>query len=99
MSKNTLYEQLFKKSDGYTIKKYVWTSDMDQEVYPQDENGVMMEPDFEEIRECGIIIIGGAKMTPQQVQAERRARSSKHFKKEILPLLDEMKNFTKLKNI
>ena len=94
MSKNTLYEQLFKKSDGSTIKKYVWTSDINKEIYPLDENNIPMEPIFPEYVE-GPLIITGAKMTPQQVQVERKQRSSQHFKKEILPTLgrDEKLHF------
>lgn len=95
MSRDTLYEQKFQKNDGSTIEKYVWTSDMEKGNYPKDEDGNMMIPIFEEIVEGPLIITG--KMSPQQVQKERQARSSQHFKKEILPTLgrDEKLHFGK----
>ena len=85
--KDTLYTQKFKTSSGKVIEKLVWISDMDKQNYPKDKQGNLLIPVFDDIpNESGITIITG-KMSPQQVQKERLKRSSKHFKKEILPTL------------
>lgn len=56
----------------------------------KDEN--LHCPHNEEIKikvmgESASMVFTKEKMTPQQVQKERKARSSEHFKKEILPTL------------
>lgn len=87
--KDTMYLQKFKDSEGKIVEKYIWVSDMEKENYPQDHNKQPLTPIFEEEKPESIFptIITGNKMSRQDIQIERRKRSSDHFKKEILPTL------------
>lgn len=84
--KNTYYSQKFTNEQGEIVHKYVWSQDIDQQIYPSG-----LTPVFEEINEAPHV----GKMTTAQIQADRKRRSSQHFKKEILPTLgsDEQKHF------
>lgn len=100
MSKDTLYPQKFKNSKGEVITKHVWVSDMNKENYPLDEDNIPLTPIFEEVKESNFPTIITKKMTRQEIQIERRKRSSDHFKKEILPTLGrDEKIHHKMKNL
>ena len=87
--KDTLYSQKFRNSKGEIVEKWVWVSKMNREEYPLDQdNKTPLEPVFEEIKEeSNFPTIITKKMSRQEIQVERRKRSSDHFKKEILPTL------------
>lgn len=87
--KDTLYSQKFKNSEGEIVERWVWVSNMNKQIHPLDQdNKTPLTPIFEEIKEeSNFPTIITKKMTRQEIQAERRKRSSDHFKKEILPTL------------
>lgn len=87
--KDTLYPQKFRDiNTGEIVERYIWTSDLEKENYPEH-----LQPYFEKVNEAPAV----GKMTKQQIQSERRARSQNHFKKEVLPTLgkDEKRHFKK----
>lgn len=85
--KNQFYQQIFSDGLGNTVKKYVWSQDMDKGIFP---DGLL--PVYEERVETFVI---GTKMTRSEIQADRKKRSTEHFKKDVLPTLgrDEQLHF------
>lgn len=89
--KNTYYPQKFEDSKGNIVTKYVWSQDIDNEIWPKDAEGYTMMPYYEQIQQAPRV----GKMSVSQIQADRKQRSSQHFKKDILPTLgsDEQTHF------
>jgi len=87
MSRNIYYNQQFTNSLGQIVSQYVWSRDMEKQIYPEG-----LTPYYEPINEAPMV----SKMTVSQIQADRKIRSSKHFQKEILPSLgnDEKQHHT-----
>lgn len=89
--KNTYYPQKFSTSSGSIVTKYIWTNDLEHGIWPKDDEGVTMTPYHEQIGQAPAV----GKMSVQAVQADRKTRSTAHFKKDILPTLgkDEQRHF------
>lgn len=87
--RDTFYPQKFRNINTNEItERYIWTSDLEKENYPED-----LQPYFEKVNEAPMV----GKMTKDQIRTERKARSTNHFKKEVLPTLgsDEQRHFKK----
>lgn len=84
--RNCYYQQKFKDPQGNIVYKYVWSQDINNQIYPSG-----LTPIFEQINEAPSV----GKMTREQIQQDRQNRSRQHFKKDILPTLgdDEQKHF------
>lgn len=85
--KNQFYKQKFTNKDGEIVYKYVWSQDINNDIYPEG-----LTPIFEEKVETFVI---GSKMTRQEIQIDRKKRSTEHFQKDVLPTLgrDEQMHF------
>jgi hypothetical protein len=89
--KNTYYLQKFETSLGNIVSQYVWSKDIEDGMWPKDVDGFVMTPYCEPIGQAPSV----GKMSIEAVQADRKQRSTSHFKKDILPTLgkDEQRHF------
>lgn len=90
--KNTYYSQKFLTVRGEIVSQYVWSKDIEDEMWPKDVDGFTMIPYSEPKGQAPSV----GKMSTQAIQADRRVRSTQHFKKDILPTLgkDEQRHFS-----
>ncbi len=88
MSSDRMYNQEFQCNHcNHFSKQYIWESELDTKVIECKEcNEGILIPHFEEVVETFMI---GTKMTKTQIKADRKKRSSDHFRKEVLPTLDK----------
>lgn len=98
MSRVQFFPESYKCSECETVQKhYVWSDEIETKEHKCTCCDEVLKPSdlvFEEPKESFNI---GGKMTGQQVRSERKARSTEHFKKDIMPTIGgkDRKHFEK----